>query len=158
MSLELQIIDITDYDSERSRLQVLLKKIWIAPSSFENALHSFDRWGESKTESGEYFYILQDSNKIGVIGYFIPNLLVGDFGLYHHGTTVKGTGRKSLNLLVDHIKRKYGSSFKRLIELIPAGREELIEKFEDWGFYLSNSQVPEWEPKRDYYKYVMIKD
>jgi hypothetical protein len=121
------------------------------------AKHSVDRWGTSKNETGGYFYVYQDPKPIGITGYFIPNLKEGIFGLRHHGTSVKGTGRLALNLLMAYLKENYKDSFKYLIELIPEGRNDLISKFQEWGFHIDPKGVPDWEPKKDYYKYAMIR-
>lgn len=157
MELTLRPIEVNDYKNQRNDLMLLVEKIWTRKESYENIKDSIERWGNSKTESGEYFYILQDNDIIGITGYFIPNIENGVFGLRHHGATIKGTGKIALDVLIDYLKLKYGSSIKYLIELIPEGKEELILKFEEWGFTKSTEGIPSWEPKKDYYKYVMIK-
>jgi hypothetical protein len=154
MTITLREIQVTDYSKEKQTLYSLVEEIWTRDESLDNIKHSLDRWGESGNETGTYFYIEQDGRTIGLTGYFIPNE-DGDFGLRHHGTKVKGTGKLALDELLNYLKNAYESSFKRLIELIPEGKEELIQKFESWGFILSEEAVP-WEPKKDYYKYVMI--
>ncbi|MBT4174204.1 hypothetical protein HOE07_00840 [archaeon] len=158
MTLELKKINVENYAQEKDRMYALAERIWPNPSSLENIKHSLDRWGNSGTESGTYFYITQEEQDIGITGYYIPNLETGDFGLRHHGITVSGTGRIALDALVSHLREEYGSNFKRMIELIPKGREELIDVFRKWGFVLSTDGVPNWEPKKDYYEYVMVKE
>lgn len=158
MRVQLQKINVVDYAKEKNRLYNLIERIWTKPSSLDNIKHSLDRWGNSGSETGTYFYIKQGEKYIGLTGYFIPNIDTGDFGLRHHGTTVKGTGKLALDALVEYLRNEYGSKFRRLIELIPEGREDLIDRFTSWGFVLSSEPVPDWEPKKDYYKYVMIRN
>jgi len=154
--LELKIIDKSDFSEEKESIFSLVDKIWLQKEDAFQAKHSIERWA-SKTETGAYFYVCQDSKSIGITGYFIPNLKEGVFGLRHHGTSVKGTGRLALDLLVKYLKENYKDSFKYLIELIPEGRNDLISKFREWGFHIDPKGVPEWEPKKDYYKYAMIR-
>lgn len=155
--LELEIIDVNDYPLEKEKIFSLVDKIWVREEDAIQAKHSIDRWGTSKTETGTYFYIVQNSETIGITGYFIPNLEQGIFGLRHHGTSVKGTGRKALDLLVEYLKNKYQDSFESIVELVPEGRKDLIPKFEEWGFQVDPNGVPVWEPKRDYYRYALIR-
>lgn len=77
MLVELEPIPVEQYDSQRDRLFVLVEKIWPSSTSLENVKHSIERWGLSKKESGEYFYIKQNGVIIGLTGYFIPNLYLG---------------------------------------------------------------------------------
>lgn len=154
--LELQAITLDDYQQEKAKIFDLVDRIWTREVDAAQAKHSIDRWGTSRTESGHYFYLTQDSLPIGLTGYFIPNLERGVFGLRHHGTTVKGTGKLSLNLLFEYLKKKYGSKFKAIVELVPKGRNDLIPIFTNWGFVIDPSGVPAWEPKRDYYQHVMV--
>lgn len=156
MEIRLQPIDVGDYDSEKPMMASLARKIWTRPESLSNVTHSIDRWGTSKNESGTYLYILKQDLPIGITGFYIIKPEDGVFGLRHHGTTVKGTGRPSLDKLVEYIKSEH-PEFKNLIELIPEGREDLITTFESWGFHLVDSQM-EWEPKKDYYKYAMSRE
>ena len=155
-NLELELIDVHNYSREKHILYELAEKIWTNPESLENIKHSINRWGMTKTESGEYFYIKLDGERVGLTGYFIPDITRGIFGLRHHGTLIKGTGRLALDVLVNYLKEKY-SEFDCLIELVPEGKEDLIKKFENWGFILTPDGVPDWEPKKDYYKYAMIR-
>ena len=154
--VELRKIDVKHYPTERAKILDLAGRIWSRPESFDNARDSIERWGNSGNESGTYFYVIKDDREIGLTGYYVPSLERGDFGLRHHGTVIKGTGKLALDALLKYLKQAYGSHFRRLIELIPEGREELIPKFEEWGFKLSSDPIPEWEPKRDYYKYMMV--
>lgn len=154
--LELNIIHLEDYPCERESIFKLVDAIWHGKDA-RQARHSIERWGTSKIETGTYFYILQDARRIGITGYFIPNRQEGMFGLRHHGTSVKGTGRHALDLLVGYLKAHYGDDFKCLIELVPKGRTDLIRKFEEWGFHLDPQGVPKWEPKKGYYGHAMIR-
>ncbi len=154
---ELQEITLNDYAKEKKNIFKLVDKIWTRKESAMQAKHSINRWGSSKNETGNYFYILQNAKIIGLTGYFIAEPKRGVFGLRHHGTMIKGTGRQALNLLVDHLKSEYKNDFKYLAELIPQGKENLIPVFEKWGFVLEPNGVPEWEPKRDYYKYYLVR-
>ena len=156
MALEIQTINFEKYNQEKDIVQNLAKSIWTRPESYENIIHSIERWANNK-ESGNYFYILQDGQKIGLTGYWPIRNDVGSFGLRHHGTTIKGTGKQALSLLVQYLHENNSDSFKQLIELIPKDKEELIPVFENWGFKLDPNGVPDWEPKKDYYKYSMIK-
>jgi len=156
--IKLRKIDVDDYSQERDTLYSLVEKIWTRPESLDNVRHSLDRWGESGTESGTYFYIEKNDEIIGLTGYFIPSLADGDFGLRHHGITVPGTGKLALDELLKYLRKFYKPDFKRLIELIPEGGEDLIKRFKSWGFKLSKEEVPDWESKRDYYKYVMVRE
>ncbi len=155
--LELKKITVDDYLKEKENIFKLVDKIWTREESAMQAKHSINRWGTSKNETGVYFYILQDSEIIGLTGYFIAEPKRGVFGLRHHGTMVKGTGRPALDLLISYLKAEYKDDFKYLAELIPKGRENLIPIFEKWGFVLDPDGVPEWEPKRDYYKYYLVR-
>jgi hypothetical protein len=161
MVLALREILVSEFNSEKHDLFELIDLIWTKPENANNAKHSVQRWATAavtnKPESGKYFYIIQNKRKIGITGYFIPDKLNGDFGLRHHGTTVKGTGKLALDLLVDYLKNNYGKDYKRLIELVPAGHPEIINKFESWGFQLSDQPIPAWESKKEYYKYVMYR-
>lgn len=157
MGIELKIIPVHDYNLEKEKLFSLLGKIWTRAESFENVKHSLERWGNSKSETGEYFYIMQDGVEVGITGYFIPDIESGTFGLRHHGTSVRGTGKIALGLLITHLKEEYDSFAKQLVELIPEGKENLMEVFTSWGFELTNVGVPDWEPKKNYYKYVMVR-
>ena len=154
--LELHEITIDSYPAEKAKIFSLVDRIWTREVDAAEAKHSIDRWGTSRTESGTYFYITEDSEAIGLTGYFIPNLEQGVFGLRHHGTSVKGTGRSSLNLLFDLLREKYGDKFKSIVELIPEGREDLIPKFAEWGFEIDPEGVPDWEPKKEYYDRSMV--
>ena len=158
MTINLKLINVEQYQDERDTIFALLEQIWTRQESLDNVKHSVDRWGTSQTESGTYFYIMRGNEPIGITGYFIPSLETGDFGLRHHGTTVRGTGRAALDSLCGYLQESYGSSFQRMIELIPQGREELIDRFAKWGFELSSDPVPAWESKKDYYKYVMVRE
>lgn len=154
--MKLEKINVANYEKEKQIIHSLLAKIWTVPSSLANVEHSVDRWGQSKNESGEYFYIVENEKIVGVTGYYIPNLLKGEFGLRHHGVIQKGMGKKALDLLVEYLRKQYGNSFQRLIELVPPGRMDLVEIFQRWGFELVDEPVPAWEPKREYYQYVLI--
>jgi len=154
--LELHEITLDDFPQERGRMFALVDQIWTFGDDATQAKHSIDRWGNSRMESGTYFYITENSEPIGITGYFIPNLEQGAFGLRHHGTSVKGTGRKSLNLLFDYLTEKYGEKFHSIVEFIPEGREDLIPVFSNWGFEVDPEGVPDWEPKKGYYKESMI--
>jgi len=156
-ALKLKQINVENYLAEKENLFLLAEKIWKDSESYNNIKLSIERWGESKSESGGYFYILDNEEIIGLTGYFIPDLSSGAFGLRHHGTIIKGTGKIVLDLLVDYLKIKYGNSFKYLIEFIPEGKPELIKKFKEWGFALDPNGVPDWEPRKEYYKYSMIR-
>jgi len=156
MNIQLQPINITNYEQEQDKIFDLVDRIWTRPKSAINAKHSIDRWSK-ESETGTYFYILQDGKSIGITGYFIPNPEEGEFALRHHGITVKGTGRQAFDGLVSYLQETY-SPFRRLLEFIPKGGEELIPVFERWGFTLSEDPIPAWEPKRDYYKYMMIRE
>lgn len=156
MELNLEEINHKNFEREKETLFKLVQEIWSEKSSYENAIDSILRW-QDNNESGNYFYILQGSDKIGLTGYWPIKQEKGAFGLRHHGTKIKGTGEKSLYLLITYLKNKYKKEFKYLFELVPKGKENLIDKFKEWGFELSERGVPEWEPKKDYYKYLMIK-
>lgn len=156
MALELQPIDSVKYIQEKDKILDLAKTIWTGQESYENIIHSIERWADNK-ESGKYFYIIQDRKEIGLTGYWPIQNDKGSFGLRHHGTTIKGTGKQSLDLLVNYLRDTYPSYFKHLIEFIPEGKEELINVFKNWGFKLDPRGIPDWEPKKDYYKYSMIK-
>jgi len=155
MGLNLKAIDLKKYPSVKKDLFKLMKNIWSKKESYENAIHSIERWHKNN-ESGIYFFINQDKNRIGITGYWPIKGSEGSYGLRHHGTTIKGTGKLSLGLLIEEIKKRE-DKFTQLIELIPKGREELIAKFEKWGFKLDPKGVPEWEPKKDYYEYAMVR-
>ncbi|MBS3172380.1 hypothetical protein J4438_02265 [Candidatus Woesearchaeota archaeon] len=161
MVLILKEILIDDFNSDKNELFKLIDSIWANQKSATNTKHSIQRWAEAaktnKPESGNYFYIILDGLKVGLTGYFIPDKLHGTFGLRHHGTTVKGTGKLALDLLVAYLKDKYGKGYKQLVELVPAEHPEIIDKFKSWGFELSDGPIPDWEPKRNYYKYVMYR-
>ncbi|MCX6774761.1 MAG: hypothetical protein NTY99_01580, partial [DPANN group archaeon] len=101
--LELKVINQTDYPKEKDRIFLLVDKIWLDKEDAFQTKHSIERWGTSN-ETGGYFYICQNSKPIGITGYFIPKLKEGVFGLRHHGTSEKGTGRLALNLLVEYLK------------------------------------------------------
>lgn len=155
MSIELKEIDVKDYDQERALLQELVNKIWTRPESAENAWESINHWGEDKKESGSYFFIMQGTQPIGLTGYYISRPEHKELGLRHHGTTVKGTGKQALELLLDIIRTRH-PDFKTLIEQIPKGREDLFLIYESWGFkHIESDQ--EWERKKDYYAYVMVR-
>jgi len=100
---------------------------------------------------------MQGREEIGITGYFIPDLDNGIFGLRHHGVSVPRAAKIALDLLVGRLKEEYGYFAKELIELIPRGREELIGIFTSFGFEFSDMEVPDWEPKKDYYRYVMVR-
>ncbi len=153
--IELSQLDRPTYQQEKENVQRLVRRIWKQEDA-RQAIHSIERWAQNP-ESGTYFYIQDDGIIIGITGYFIPNMEQGDFGLRHHGITRKGKGREALDVLVDTLQNKYGIGFRRLIELVPEGRDDLIKKFQEWGFVLG-TEVPSWEPKKDYYKYVLVKE
>lgn len=154
--LELREITLDSYPTEKDTMFALVDKIWTHSEDSAQAKHSIDRWGTSRSESGTYFYITEDSVPVGLTGYFIPNLERGIFGLRHHGTSVKGLGRPSLNLLFDYLREKYGEQFRSIVELIPEGREDLIPRFTKWGFEVDPEGVPDWEPKKEYYEHSMV--
>lgn len=154
--LKLKKINIKDYPKEKERIFALVDEIWTRKESVLQAKHSIKRWGESGTETGKYFYIIKDSKPIGITGYFIPNLNEGVFGLRHHGTITKGAGKEAFELLVAYLKERYKESFQSILEFVPEGREELIPVFKKWGFELDPEGVPDWEPKREYYKHSLI--
>ena len=156
MGLKLEEMGFEDYLSERDAVKKLIGRIWTGHESYGNAIHSIERWVEEE-ESGKYFYINSGNEKIGITGYWPVTLTEGDFVLRHHGTSIPGTGKQALDLLVEYLAENYGDSFERLMEFIPKGREELIEVFEKWGFELDPNGIPEWQPRRDYYKYSMIR-
>ncbi len=157
MSIELRPIETSDYEKEKNRMLSLSEKIWTRSESLDEIKTSIERW-VSEEETGKYFYIIQDGEEIGLTGYYIPERENGLFGLRHHGTIVKGTGKAALDALINYLRDEYGSSFKLLIEFIPEGREELIDIFKRWRFKLIDIEVPEWQPRREYYKYVMIRE
>jgi len=155
MDLSLEPITSENYPLVKEELFLLVEKIWTKKESSDNAKDSIERWHKN-SESGLYFFVSIDKKRIGITGYWPIKNAKGTFGLRHHGTIVKGTGKLSLDLLIKEI-RKREKEFVHLIELIPGGREDLISKFKGWGFELDQKGIPEWEPKKDYYKYLMTR-
>lgn len=153
--MELREIDLENYEEERDEIFSLVGKMWTRQESLANVKHSIERWGTSKKESGSYFYILNDGEIIGITGYYVINENEGKFGLRHHGTTIKGSGKPALDILITEIGVRH-TRFKELWELIPEGREDLIPIFESWGFKEEKSDM-DWEPKKDYYKYALVR-
>jgi len=156
MDLSLVEIPLKDFDRQKERLHMLIRAIWEEDSSAMNAIHSVDRWGKSKNESGGYFFIMNEGRIIGLTGYFkVPG--EGNYGLRHHGTLIKGTGKLALDLLIEFLHVNF-PDFKRLVELMPEDKDELVTKFEEWGFKRIDDPDLSWEPKKDYYKIMMLRE
>lgn len=153
MGLKLKEITEYDYLREQGQLKNLVREIWTQEDSANNAIHSIERWANSNTESGGYYYITLDEEPIGITGYFvIPS--INALGLRHHGTLVPRTGKKALDMLISSVKLIH-PELDRIIELIPESRTELVGKFTEWGFELVSNPDLSWEPKAEYYKYMM---
>ncbi len=155
MNITLEKIKVEDYEQVRDQILKLINQIWDEKEAI-NAIHSIERWGNNKNESGTYFYIVKGNEIIGITGYFrIPH--EGYYGLRHHGVLQKGTGRLALDLLVKYLKENC-SDFEKLVELVPKNSNEIVEKFEEWGFRKVENADLSWEPKRDHYEFMMVRD
>lgn len=152
--VDLHILGRASYADERSDVYELVNGIWKRPASRIIALRTIEEWyADPITDIGPHFWIDHEDETVGITGYFDPKDGTGDIGLRHHGTLVRGTGGSALEALIEHLETNVAHA-KRLVELIPGGREELISWFERYGFEQVDRPIPEWDDE-NYYQYVM---
>lgn len=132
---EIQLIPIekTRFSQEEKRIFSLMEMIFSPyKNDIKEAKSAIQRWYK-EDRSGMYFYIQMREKIIGITGYYVINETEGLFGLRHHGVLIKGIGRDSLDLLIEEVLEKYNNT-KKIIELIPKNRSDLVPIFQNWGF------------------------